>query len=343
MKIKILISYHKRAEIFSDDILTPIHLGRALAREKSAQKEQSLESELSAQNEQSVGSELSAQNGHAVNENSAKSNDFNWMCENMIGDDTGDNISIKNPSYNELTAIYWAWKNYDKLDNPDYIGFMHYRRHFVFKKSVKPYFESANVKEGYLEKLNYSRQSVEDILSSCDFVTNMPYLRTSVYNHYKNAHDITELDTAIALIKEFYPDYNEAAEKYIYGDNAYFYNMFIFPKGIFFRYAEWIFDILSKFEERMGNGVKRMFISERLSGIFFTKLQLEGLNAACYPTMFVSEKPTFKSARIQTKQNLKLANQKKLGFKNKIYALRPLILFFLPSFVVRAYRNRKSK
>ena len=39
----------------------------------------------------------------------------------MIGDDTGDNISDKNREYCELTGIYWIWKNYDKLGNPDYI------------------------------------------------------------------------------------------------------------------------------------------------------------------------------------------------------------------------------
>ena len=36
-----------------------------------------------------------------------------WREEmaDMIGDDTGDNISSKNPFYCELTAQYWAWKN----------------------------------------------------------------------------------------------------------------------------------------------------------------------------------------------------------------------------------------
>ena len=61
------------------------------------------------------------------------------IFEEMIGDDTGDNISKDNPKYNELSAQYWAWKNYDKLGNPDYIGFMHYRRHFLFNnEKVRP-------------------------------------------------------------------------------------------------------------------------------------------------------------------------------------------------------------
>lgn len=41
------------------------------------------------------------------------------------GDNTGDNISAKNPTYNELTAIYWGWKNLDV----DAMGLVHYRRY----------------------------------------------------------------------------------------------------------------------------------------------------------------------------------------------------------------------
>jgi hypothetical protein len=47
----------------------------------------------------------------------------------MIRDNTGDNISIKNSLYSELTAQYWAWENVEA----DYYGFMHYRRHFIFR------------------------------------------------------------------------------------------------------------------------------------------------------------------------------------------------------------------
>lgn len=39
--------------------------------------------------------------------------------EGMQRDDEGDNISVKNPEYCELTAQYWAWKNV----SCDYYGF----------------------------------------------------------------------------------------------------------------------------------------------------------------------------------------------------------------------------
>ena len=104
--VKILIAYHKPSVLIKDEVLTPIHLGRALATESSKDGDMSEE-------------------------------DYKWMLENMIGDNTGENISHLNRTLNELTSMYWAWKNYDKLGNPDYIGFMHYRRHLNFNTEKK--------------------------------------------------------------------------------------------------------------------------------------------------------------------------------------------------------------
>jgi hypothetical protein len=301
MNIKILVSYHKPFQIFSDDILTPIHLGRALAKDGE--------------------------------------NDGAAQLLDILGDDTGDNISSKNPAYNELTAIYWAWKNYDALGNPDYIGFMHYRRHFVFKESRKKYFECKKIPPDYLRRIGCTKENITSILSNHDFVVNAPHKRASVYNHFKNAHDISELDSALEIIAERHPDYKDAANRYVFGKYAFFYNMFVFPREIFFEYAKWIFDVLSELEKVRGAG-GRLFVSERLTGIFVTKLLLDGKKPAFLPTMYIADaRQSFSEVKKSVKQNLKDAKSR--DFKKKLYAMRPLILYLMPSFLVRLYRNRK--
>ena len=46
--------------------------------------------------------------------------------DDYIGDDTGENISAKNPQYCEMTAHYWIWKN---VSDAEYVGVCHYRRY----------------------------------------------------------------------------------------------------------------------------------------------------------------------------------------------------------------------
>ena len=48
-------------------------------------------------------------------------------------DDEGENISIKNQYYSELTGLYWAYKNL----KADYIGLCHYHRYFDLNNILK--------------------------------------------------------------------------------------------------------------------------------------------------------------------------------------------------------------
>ena len=59
--------------------------------------------------------------------------DLGWTRDN-----TGDNISELNPGYCELTGLYWGWKNL----KADYIGLVHYRRHFCLKRRNRDPFKN---------------------------------------------------------------------------------------------------------------------------------------------------------------------------------------------------------
>lgn len=136
--VKILIGYHKPSVLFKSDILTPIHLGRALATEVS-------------------------KDGKMTEE------EYQWMLDNMIGDDTGDNISLKNRHYNEMTGIYWAWKNYDKLGNPDYIGFMHYRR--LFSLTNLPFSVNDSIIDVIEKSQLFNDRYLKNLISQYDILT----------------------------------------------------------------------------------------------------------------------------------------------------------------------------
>ena len=100
MNVAVLEVCHKPYRQSRADCLVPVHAGRAVAAERS--KDGTLDA-----------------------------SDLAWLRANATGDDTGENISAMNRNLNEFTALYWAWKNQSALGNPQYLGLVHYRRHFV--------------------------------------------------------------------------------------------------------------------------------------------------------------------------------------------------------------------
>lgn len=251
-KIKILICYHKKDVLLKDDILTPIHVGRALAKER-----------MGEDNPQ-----------------------YKWLCENMPGDDTGENISGKNPSYNELTSIYWAWKNYKALGNPDYIGLMHYRRHFIFRESYDVVENVSGIDENYFKRINYSADLMSHLFDDCDYVAHIGHV-DEVYKHYKENHHVEDLELAIDILKKMHPGYAATAEAYLKMSYVNLCNMFIMPRDMFFEYCGWLFGILEEFERQVDLADKRLFISERLTGIFIEHQKRKGLRQKALPATFV--------------------------------------------------------
>lgn len=256
-KIKLLICYHKKAPLLKDDILTPIHVGRANAKK-------------------------------SMDHDSAG---YQWLMDNLIGDDTGDNISDRNGCYNEMTAIYWAWKNYAVLGDPDYIGLMHYRRHFVLNPDSLDVLNIRNFDpDTYLDEINYSEERIQELVKGCDFLPHIGKV-INVYRHYTENQRKEDIDLANTIILEKYPEYRETMKRYYAGDYSNFCNMCIFSRELFFQYCEWIFSILEEFEKRVDMSEKRFFISERLTGIFVAKLmENPNLKYKALPIAFIDER-----------------------------------------------------
>ncbi|MEI7475127.1 MAG: DUF4422 domain-containing protein [bacterium] len=174
---------------------------------------------------------------------------------NMIGDDTGENISHRNPNFCELTAMYWAWKNVKH----DYIGFCHYRRYLSFLDYPESVITLSEINQQTLEHTKiYDDNAILDAISNTDiivpkkfnhepFTVSFQYL----YNHIKEDWDIM-----INVLLEKYPESLDLVNKVLYeGKEMYPFNMFIMNYEIFNIYMEWLFDILFEVE-------KRIFISQ---------------------------------------------------------------------------------
>ncbi|EZP75266.1 exopolysaccharide biosynthesis protein [Parageobacillus genomosp. 1] len=191
------------------------------------------------------------------------------------GDNTGDNISIKNQNYCELTGLYWAWKNL----SCEYIGLCHYRRYFTNKNLIQRFL--------YRNKkfdLILTESEIKKLLKEYDVILpkKRNYYIETVWSHYKNAHHIKDLEETRNIIREKYPNYLEAFNRVMAGSKLHLYNMFIIKKEYFDEYCEWVFDILFELEKRIdisgyNSYQKRIFgfIAERLFNVWIEQKHLK--------------------------------------------------------------------
>lgn len=222
--IKIFVSYIRPSFLFKSNILIPIHLGREIAKNNSKDGEISDE-------------------------------DLEWLYNNCIGDnDFEGNISSVNRRVGFLTGTYWAWKNYDKLGNPEYFGSFGYRR------LLNPEFLE-NFEEYDLilpTKKDFKVETIKEQFSS--------YHGEKLYNNILN------------IFKKLYPDEIENLENYFNGTSGYFDELYVMRKEVFFKFCEWIFPLLFEYLKQpqiilKNNDLRDVgFIMERLSGYYCNKL-----------------------------------------------------------------------
>lgn len=194
----------------------------------------------------------------------------------MIGDNTGDNISRKNPIYCEMTAMYWAWKN---LKDCDYIGLCHYRRIMTFKRDTvirtigkRILIVFNRIKNVFIPGTNYIMipcvktksesefkqyasefsSSLNKMLSNNDFDCIVPKpIRFSSIN-VRQFFDIG-LEPRVmmdSIVKELNPDFYNYYLMSQKSDKLYGGNIFIMRRELFYDYCSTIFPILEEHEKR---------------------------------------------------------------------------------------------
>ncbi|MGN0949380.1 MAG: DUF4422 domain-containing protein [Mitsuokella sp.] len=158
------------------------------------------------------------------------------------GDDTGDNISAKNPHYCELTGLYWAWKNMPK--DVEYLGLVHYRRYFTRH-------EVHHVEKRKAQVL--TQADFEQLLQQAPVIVpgkRRYYIETN-RSHYNHAHHTDGLDLAETIIHEQCPEYDEAFKTVMNRTWAHMFNMFVMRRDLFDAYCSWLFAILGELEKRV--------------------------------------------------------------------------------------------
>ncbi len=201
-KTKILCAYHKRTKLFKSEVVTPVLGGSCLLDE--------------------------------TNKN------YKWFKKNLLFDNTGENISKYNKTLNEMTVVFWAWKNQDKLNNPQFIGLNHYRRLFDFSNKKQGKF--ASLKSLYLKNDNKIQQTFEkyDIIArKCNFrEVNSTVERIEDYVNTVN-------------LKEKHDGMYRAFLRFKEKQEYYSGNLVIFKKEDFDNYCKTMFDIVIPAQEKM--------------------------------------------------------------------------------------------
>lgn len=144
------------------------------------------------------------------------------------GDNSGENISEKNPFYCELTALYWGWKNLP--DDVEYVGLAHYRRY-----------------------LDIRNNKITDYLKNCDIL--LPRPEKSPFSNFINLVSFIGFEDTYILIDtllDLYPEMKKDIINYFFNSNKYsVYNMLITNKNIFNEYNQFLFNVLELTERKI--------------------------------------------------------------------------------------------
>ncbi|MBR3456848.1 MAG: DUF4422 domain-containing protein [Selenomonadaceae bacterium] len=180
-----------------------------------------------------------------------------------FGDDTDENISVKNRQYCEMSAVYWIWKN----RRHDWVGIEHYRRHLL-------------VKPGMLG---------EDV----DAILPLPYIcYPNTLAQFRRFVSEDVLQALLRALRDLHPNEYEGYLAILQGKYQYTYNLVCARQDVFDDYCTWFFHITEYMEgmadevPEIGNTRALSYVAEVLTNLYFMsnskKLRLRHVEKAIY-------------------------------------------------------------
>ncbi|MBR4641146.1 MAG: DUF4422 domain-containing protein [Selenomonadaceae bacterium] len=164
------------------------------------------------------------------------------------GDDTGENISRLNPFLDEVTALYWIWKN----TSHTHTGFCHYRRFFTSNMTQKN-FDAEKILSAE-EILSLLRDY--DIIVQNEGFTDRTQLETMILS--TGQPDLVRVAERIVrshLIRT-QPDYLDAFDDVINGFIIFPAAVHVTRRNIFNAYCEWLFSFIIEATEEMRDKIE---------------------------------------------------------------------------------------
>ena len=177
-------------------------------------------------------------------------------------DDVGDNISLRNANYCELTGLYWAWKNLPF----DALGLVHYRRLF-----------------------RATPEEIEALLERHDVILpkKRNYFIETSYSQYAHAHHAVDLDRTRDVLTERHPECVVAFDRVMKSTKGHRFNMLVMRRAVLDEYCSWLFDVLFELERRLDISAYSAydarvfgFVAERLLDVW---IETRGLSYAELP------------------------------------------------------------
>lgn len=133
--------------------------------------------------------------------------------------------------YGEMSKLYFIYQLYKKKTiNSKYIGLNHYKRYFVFGDNIP---------------------DLDSIFENHDVILNKKNgLKRGLMKQYCISHICRNFVEILNIIKDIKPNYYKIALKTAQQRSIYYSNLFIMKKEDFFKYCEFIYDVLFEFDKR---------------------------------------------------------------------------------------------